>query len=101
MASLYYSRSDHVGPTITVRELIKRLTSLEDHNLPVIFKSPQCGVYGSGIEYSIDKVSVVELPAEDFNWGKQKHYDEDTDKVTIADEDYIQHFHAWKGVVIE
>ena len=100
----YYPQSENPGKTLTLGEFyekIKLTLSMFDKDLPVVFKSPSFGAYGSDTYYNIYLVTVQEKPAYEYNCGKQEHYDEDTDTITYDEEGYIQQFHAWKGVVIE
>lgn len=100
MGQTYYPQSDHLPTTWTVAKLREELAKMPQDAL-VVFGSPQWGAFGSGQHYSIERVREVELERREHNCGKQEHYDEDTDTVTYDDEDYIQVFNGWKGVVIE
>lgn len=101
MGQTYYAQSDKPVATMTVRQLVEKLVALPDQDAAIIFKSPLYGCFGSHTAYSLDTVSEVELAAESTNYGRQEHYDEDTDTVPYGEEDYIEHKPAWKGVVIE
>jgi hypothetical protein len=98
--SNYYPQSDDPGKTLTVGELVVKLLEMPQESL-IVFTVPEFGAFGSGMSYTIATVEEVELPRHEHNCGKQEHYDEDTDEVTHDDEDYIQVFNAWKGVVIK
>ncbi|HKT54511.1 MAG TPA: hypothetical protein VJP88_08660 [Caulobacteraceae bacterium] len=103
MAQTYYAQTEKPPATMSVRELIARLEALPEEikDLPAIFKSPLYGAFGSNTAYSLDSVSIVELPERRENYGPQTHYDEETGEEGTDDEDYEEVWHAWKGVVIE
>lgn len=101
MGQMYYAQNDPCQ-TMTVRDLIARLEALPEDvkALPAVFKSPFNGAFGPLQSYSLDKVSVVDLPERRENYGPQTHYDEETGEEWVEGE-YEQVWHAWKGVVIE
>ena len=101
MANTLYPQSDSPHPrTMTVNELAEKLAAM-DQDAIVVFRSPFNGAFGPRTMYTVDKVSEVSMEAYDHNYGPQSYYDEDTGEETQDEEDYIQHFNAWKGVVIE
>jgi hypothetical protein len=100
MGQSYYAQSDNPGQTMTVGQLIDRLLQ-EDSTSLVVFQSPSIGVFGPDTMYSIEEVTFVNLPRREYNRGKQEHYNENTNETTYSEEDYIQVFNAWKGVVIK
>lgn len=98
MSGNYYRQSDAPGRTLTVSQLIERLQAL-DPDAPVIFRSPEYGVFGSNTEYGIS------VAAPDYSARQVRDYpastfldDETGEEVTC--EAWTQIFHEWKGVVI-
>jgi hypothetical protein len=101
MGQTYYAQTEKPPATMSVRQLIEALSALPDQDAPVVFRSPFNGCFGPHRAYSLDKVSIVELPEERTHYGPQKHFDEETGEEWTDDEDYEEVRHAWKGVVIE
>jgi hypothetical protein len=84
--------------TITVGALIERLASL-DPDLPVIFKSPDTGVFGSGAKYALDGADHVKLERQEIHEPASTWYDEERD-IDVPQEAYTEVLPAWEGVVI-
>lgn len=98
MANTYYPQSDHHPSTMTVGQLMERLAPL-DPGAPVIFRLPQYGVFGPGIEQSIDAVNAETMDLAEEHHEASSYEDEETGEL-IENEAYTQVFPAWSGVVI-
>lgn len=98
MANTYYAQSDHRSKTMTVGELIKKLSEFSPDEL-VIFKSPMYGSFGSNTAYSIDGVERVVLERREDHYPACIREDEETGKMESV-EAWTQVFHAWSGIVI-
>lgn len=99
MARTYYAQSDSVPPTLTVKDLIEKLSALPHQDAPVIFRSPLYGTFGSNTAYSIDDVNEVHLPEETIVYPARVDYDDDTgEEVNYPAEQDVRR--EWKGVVI-
>lgn len=99
MGNTYYPQTDNPGPTMRIRDLLEALSKFNPDEL-VVFKTPLYGAFGSGVAYSIDGVGLVEMKERHQNFGPQTDYDEETNTETVSEDDYIQVFPSWRGVVI-
>ena len=104
MGTNYYT--NHPAKTLTLDELIEKLTLIRDNipdtwNLPVIYKTPFHGAFGGDMPFTIDFVTIEEIPEQEINHGKQSHYDEETGEEWEDTEDYIEKIEHWKGIVLE
>lgn len=99
MGETYYAQSDHRPSTLTVGELIERL-SKHDPAAPVVFRTPLYGAFGSHTAYSIDAVTAETLERRENHYpGGERAFDDETGE-EYTTEPYTQVFHAWSGVVI-
>jgi len=99
MAVTYYQQHSFTRPkTMTVGELLARLDGY-DRELPVIFRSPQHGCYGSNVGYSLDTVSRETLERREEHHPETTLFDEE-EGVDVPQEAYTDVFEPWDGVVI-
>ena len=101
MAVTYYQQhpSNFQPPkTMTVGEL---LASLAGYNLelPVIFRSPQHGCFGSRVGYTLDTVSRETFERREEHHPATTWFDEEQG-VDVPQEAYTDVLEAWDGVVI-
>ncbi|AGC35735.1 hypothetical protein ACP46_gp50 [Rhizobium phage RHEph06] len=97
MAKTIYPQS-YAFTTLTVGELVKLLDGLDDR-MPVVFKSPQYGAFGSGTMYSVDKAEIVKFERKEQHYPASSGVDEEGDP--FSNEAYTQVWEEWEGVVIE
>jgi len=98
MAKTVYPQS-YPFKTLTVGELIERLSSL-DPAAPAIFRLPQFGAFGSGQEYSIERVEAVRLERKELHIPATMALDDETGEEYMTEAE-TQVWKEWKGVVIE
>lgn len=98
MAETYYPQSDHRPATMTVGELIAKLSE-HDPSSPVIFRSPLSGCYGPNTGYSVDVVKAETLEHREVHYPAGTDINEETGE-EFATEPWTDVFHAWSGVVI-
>lgn len=99
MAQTFYAQSDWRVPTMKVADLIAKLTALPDHDLPVVFRSPLYGSFGSNTAYSIEAVTEEHLPARTEHHPPQPDIDDETGDEYMT-EPYEETWQEWKGVVL-
>ena len=98
MAKTFYAQRPAPTPTLTVGDLIG-LLSQHDPNLPVIFRSPLYGCFGSNTSYSIDTVAAERLERSEVTYSAGTRFDEETGE----EESYpawTDISYPWEGVVI-
>jgi len=101
MAATYYQQHPlnlSQPKTMTVGDLLASLDG-HDRNLPVIFRSPTYGCYGSNVGYSLDTVSRETLERREVHIPATTWFDEE-EGVDVPQEAYTDVFPAWDGVVI-
>lgn len=98
MAKTIYPQS-YAFTTLTVGELVKMLDGLDDR-MPVVFKSPMYGAFGSGSMYSVDKAEIVKLERKEQHYPACSGIDDETGE-PFTSEAYTQVWEEWEGVVIE
>ena len=95
----YYPRMDwKQPPTLIVEALREALRDLPG-DLLVLFTVPEFGAFGGGQQYTLSKAEVVDLPREENIIPEHEVFNEE-DGTTYVQEEEVQVFHAWKGVVI-
>lgn len=99
MAQTFYAQGDDAEPTMTVGQLIARLQEL-DPSLPVCFRSPLYGCFGSHTAYTIDKVSTEILPYKEHHISGGFITDDETGDVYYREPE-TQVWTEWTGVIIE
>lgn len=85
-------------PTLTVGELIEQLRTFPPE-LPVIYRAPRYGVFGSGITTALDKATRETLPAQHVVEDQPERVCEETGE-TIPAERYEYDLTEWDGVVL-
>lgn len=98
MADTFYAQSPAPIPTLTVGDLIG-LLSQHDHKLPVVFRSPLYGCFGSNTSYTIDTVAAEKLERSEETYPAGTRIDDETGE----EESYpawTDIFYPWEGVVI-
>jgi hypothetical protein len=98
MAHTFYAQRGNPTPTLTVGELIDRLRFF-DPALPVVFKSPLYGSFGSNTAYSLETVAPVSLERVETHYPAFKDIDDETGE-EVEIEAYTDVRHAWSGVII-
>lgn len=84
--------------TLTVAMLREMLRDLPA-DLPVIFRSPQYGAFGSNTTYSIDTAEIEDLAAYDRLHPAATWIDDETGEI-VENEAYTEERAAWRGVVL-
>lgn len=97
MAATVYPQS-YPFKTLTVGELLEQLARL-DPAAPVIFRSPHFGAFGSGTEYSVDKVEAVTMERKEHHTPAGTAIDDETGEEYATEAD-TQVWEEWRGVVI-
>lgn len=101
MAVTYYQQHPSNFPppkTLTVGDLLASLNG-HDPDLPVIFRSPLHGCFGSNVGYSLDTVSRETLDRREEHHPATVWFDEE-EGVDVPQEAYTDVFEPWDGVVI-
>lgn len=98
MSQTYYEQSDRLPRTLSVAELIAKLSSLP-RDLPVVFKSPETGAYGPNHKYSIDRVEIHSVDRREETIPGGTRIDDETGEPESY-EPFTMVWHAWAGVVI-
>lgn len=100
MSDTYYQQHPwgHQPKTLTVAALRAALAEL-DGDLPVIFRSPKYGAFGSNTSYSVDTVARETLAASTIHNRARAYVDDETGE-DVQQDAYDEHLPAWDGVVI-
>ena len=101
MAATYYQQHPwnlERPKTLTVGDLLVSLNG-HDPDLPVIFRSPQYGCFGSNVGYSVDSVSRETLERREEHHPATIWFDEE-EGVDVPPDAYTEVFEPWDGVVI-
>jgi len=99
MSATYYAQSEFRPATMTVGQLISKLQEVEDLDLPVVFRTPLYGTFGSNTAYSVDAVSTEHLPSRTQHYPAALQFDEETGEEYMS-EPFDEVWRDWKGVVI-
>ena len=100
MGHSYYQQARcHNQPvTLTVGDLIAKLQQ-HDPSLPVIFRSPQYGAFGSLHTYSLDAIAAEDIPERTLNHPAYSYMDDDSGE-EVHVEACSETLNAWNGVVL-
>lgn len=98
MGQNYYLRSEYRPRTLTVGDLRAALAVL-DPDLPVVFRTPRNGAFGSCLEYALEGLATEEYPRIETPVPASSYIDDETGE-TIECEAHTEVCEAWTGVVL-
>jgi hypothetical protein len=99
MTQTYYPQTEWTPePTLTVGELIALLQSYEP-TLPVCFRSPLYGAFGSHTAYTIESVELTTLPRREHHIPGGFVTDEEDGTVRYVEPE-TQVWNEWTGVIL-